>query len=343
MKKLFKPLGLLLFAGALASCEKDRPTNIVDEGPVVNPIANFEAVKDPADAFSYSFKNLSNNYTRLEWRFGDDTLSTATSPNHIYSTTGKYQVDLKTFSSTGAVTRKLVDINIIPDSVAKVTAVKTGVANQVKFGITVKAKIATIEWTFTDVSPSVKSSVLEPVRTYNAGSFNSLSVRIVTDKGSVINLSKFVTPEGIAENITQSALSFTPSTNNGNTNENAAKLVDNNLETKIFLGGPPLPLTFKFQYASAQTVKIYAIGSANDSDTRDPKVWTIEGSDDDKSWTVLDSRTQTSTFYAQAGNQWKKLFYFTIANPKPFLFYRWKITSTSGSANFQASEIRLFR
>jgi hypothetical protein len=344
MRKLIKPLALLLFAGALSSCEKDRATRIEDEGAVVNPFANFEVVKDPEDGFSYSFKNLSSKYERLEWRFGDDTLSTVASPSHVYLATGKYQVDLKTFSSTGAVTRKLVDINIVPDSVAKITAVKTGVSNQIRFGITVKAKIKTIEWTFLDVTPNVKSNSMEPVRTYTSGSFNSFNVRVVTDKGSVINLSKFVTPEGIAENITQSYVAFTPSTNNtGNTNENAAKLVDNNLESKIYLGGPPFPLTFKFQYASPQTVKIYAIGSANDSDTRDPKVWTMEGSIDGDNWTVLDSRTQTSSFYAQAGNQWKKLFYFTIANPKPFAFYRWRVTSTFGSANFQASEIRLFR
>ncbi|MBC7565584.1 MAG: PKD domain-containing protein [Pedobacter sp.] len=343
MKRFFRPLALLLLAGALFSCEKDRLMSIEDEGPVVNPLANFEVTKDPADGFSYSFKNLSSNYEKLEWRFGDDTLSTLASPSHVYLTTGKFQVDLKAFSSTGAVTRKLVDINIVADSVAKVTAVKTGVLNQVKFGISVKAKIKTIMWTFLDVTPNVQSSSMEPVRNYNAGSFNAFSVRVETEKGSVINLSKFVTPEGIAENITQNYTSFTASTNNSNTNENAAKLVDNNLDTKIYLGGPPLPLTFKFQYASAQTVKIYAIGSANDSDTRDPKIWTMEGSNDDNVWTVLDSRTQTSTFYAQAGNQFKKLFYFTIAEPKPFVYYRWRITSMSGSANFQASEIRLFR
>lgn len=343
MKKLIKPLVVLLFAGGFSSCEKDQPTNIVDEGAVINPIANFQVIKDPSDAFSFSFKNLSSKHERLEWRFGDDTLSTEDSPSHVYLATGKYQVDLKTFSSTGAVTRKLVDLNIAPDSVATVTAVKTGVQNQVRFGITVKAKIKTIEWTFSDVTPNVKSNALEPVRTYNAGSFNSFSVHIVTDKGSVIDLTKFVTPEGLADNITKNYVAFTPSTNNGNTNENAAKLVDNNLETKIYLGGPPLPLTFTFQYASSQTVKIYAIGSANDSDTRDPKIWTVEGSDNGTAWTVLDSRTQTSTFYAQAGNQYKKLFYFTIAEPRPFVFYRWRITSMSGSANFQASEIRLFR
>jgi len=343
MKNLIKPLVLLLFAGGFSSCEKDQPTNIVDEGAVINPIANFQAIKDPNDAFSYSFKNLSSKYERLEWRFGDDTLSTEDSPSHVYLATGKYQVDLKTFSSTGAVTRKLVDLNIAPDSVAKVTAVKTGVQNQVRFGITVKAKIKTIEWTFSDVTPNVKSNSLEPVRTYNSGSFNSFSVHIVTDKGSVIDLTKFVTPEGLADNITQNYTAFTASTNNTNANENASKLVDNNLETKIYLGGPALPLTFKFQYASPQTVKIYAIGNGNDSPDRDPKAFSLEGSNDDTNWTTVDSRLNTSTFFTQGGNKYKQLFYFAVADPKPFVFYRLKVSSIWNGGSFQISEIRLFR
>lgn len=342
MKKLFKPLMLLIFAGVLFSCEKDRPVSIEDTGEVINPFASYDIIKGD-DAFTFQFKNNSKNYTRLEWRFGDDTLSTAENPSHVYLATGKYQVDLKAFSSTGAVTRKLVDINIVPDSVAKVTAVKTGVTNQVRFSVDVKATIKTIEWTFNDVSPAVKSLELSPVRTYNAGSFNSFSVKIVTSKNSVINLTKFVTPEGIADNITQRYVSFTPSSNNSNTNENAAKLVDNNLDTKVYLGGVQLPLTFKFQFDSEQVVKIYAIGNANDSDGRDPKTWTFEGSNDGTTWTVLDNQTLTSSLYTKAGNKFKQLFYFTIANPKPYIYYRWRFTATWNSSAFQISELRLFR
>ncbi|MES2828847.1 MAG: PKD domain-containing protein [Bacteroidota bacterium] len=342
MKKLFKPLILLFFAGAFASCEKDRAVQIEDSGEVVNPLASYEVIKGD-DAFTFQFKNSSKNYSKLEWRFGDDTLSVAENPSHLYLTTGKFQVDLKAFSSTGAITRKLVDINIVPDSVAKITAVKTGVANQIKFSAAVKATVASILWTFTDVSPAVTSTELSPVRTYPAGSFNAFTVKITTNKGSVVTLSKFVTPEGIAENITQNYVAFTPSTNNSNTNENAAKIVDNNVETKIYLGGPPLPLIFKWQFASEQTVKIYAIGNANDSESRDPKIWTLEGSKDDMSWEIVDSQTLTTSLYARAGNQYKKLHYFAVANPKPFIFYRWRVTAMWTSTNFQVSEFRLFR
>jgi hypothetical protein len=343
MKKSLKPLVLLLFAGGLSSCEKDRPTSIVDDGAVINPIANFEVIKDPSDGFSFSFKNLSSKYEKLEWRFGDDTLSTEASPSHVYLSTGKYQVDMKAFSSTGAVTRKLVDINIDPDSVAKITAVKTGVLNQVKFKADVKAKIKTIEWTFLDVTPNVKSNELEPLRTYLADSFNAFTVKIVTDKGSVINLSKYATTAGIPEEITQKYVKFSASTDNSNTNENAVKLVDNNVDTKIYLGGPALPLTFKFQYASPQTVKVYAIGNGNDSPDRDPKAFSLEGSDDDSNWTVVDSRLNTKTLYEQAGNKYKQLFYFAVAEPKPFVYYRLKISSIWNGGSFQISEIRLFK
>lgn len=343
MNKFIKPLLLFFIAISAISCEKDQV--LIEEKLTSEPVPLVNYTITPGDdPFTFNFENKSSGFERVEWRFGDDTLSTALSPSHVFLAPGRYQVDLQAFNSENSVSRKLADIYIVPDSVLKVTAVKTGTLNQVRFNLSSKAKIASVKWTFNDVSPALVSTELNPVRTYETGSFNSFSVTVTTDKGSIVTLDKYVTPEGIADNITQSALSFVGSTDNtGNTNENAAKLIDNNLETKIFLGGPPLPLTFKFQFAARQTVKIYAIGSANDSDSRDPKTWTLEGSDDDQSWTVLDSRNLTSTFYTQANSQWKQLFYFTVAEPKPFLFYRWKITSMYNDSNFQASEIRLFR
>jgi len=342
MNKLFRPLLLFMLCGLMFSCEKDQA---IIQDPVPSeklPLVDY-AIIPGDDPFTFQFENKSSGFEKVEWRFGDDTLSTTLSPTHVYLAPGLYQVDLQAFNSEAGVSRKLVNINIIADSVVKVTATKTGVLNQVKFNLASKAKIVSAKWTFNDTSPAEVSESLSPIKNYAAGSFNSFSVTVTTDKGSVIVFDKFATPEGVADNITMNALSFVGSTDNGNTNENAAKLIDNNLETKIFLGSPPLPLSFKFQFASAQTVKIYAIGSANDSDSRDPKTWTLEGSDDDEKWTVLDSRNLTSSFYTQANSQWKQLFYYVIAEPKPFIFYRWRITSMINDANFQASEIRLFR
>jgi len=340
MKRLIKPISFLFVALSIASCSKNKTgVEIVEESK--RPLVDYEVIKG-SDAFSYEFKNKSANYKSLEWRFGDDSLSSEDSPKHIYLTTGLFEVNLKGVSETGAMGRKLIKLNIHPDSVVKLTATKTGVANQVKFAIDVKAVVKSVLWTFSDVTPAVTSTDLSPVRTYAAGSFNAFKVKITTDKGSVVTISKFVTSEGIAENITASAV-FTPSSNNTNSNENAAKIVDNNLDTKIYLGGVKLPFTLKFAYDVPQTVKIYAIGNANDSESRDPKIWTLEGSNDGNNWTVLDSQNLTTSLYARGGNKYKQLHYFPVANPRPFSIYKWTCTAMWTSTNFQISEFRLFR
>ena len=343
MNKFLRPFLFLLLSACILSCEKDQ---LVVQDPVSTeklPFVDYTVVPGD-DPFTFNFQNKSSDYERVEWRFGDDTLSTELSPSHVYLAPGQYKVELQAYNSEAGVSRKLVDINIVADSVLKVLATKTGVLNQVKFSLVSKAKIVSAKWTFNDVSPAAVSESLSPIKDYKSGSFNSLSVTVTTDKGSVITLDKFATTDGVADNITNTAISFTGSSDNtGNTNENAAKLIDNNLDTKTFLGDVALPLTFKFQFASPQTVKTYAIGSGNDSDSRDPKTWTLEGSDNDDSWTVLDSRDLSTSLYTLANSQWKQLFYFSITEPKAYKFYRWRITSLWNDASFQASELRLFK
>jgi hypothetical protein len=343
MNKLLRPFLFLFLSATILSCEKDQS---VIEDPVSSeklPLVDY-TVQPGDDPFTFNFENKSSGYERVEWRFGDDTLSTELSPSHVYLAPGQYKVELQAYNSEAGVSRKLIDINIVADSVVKVVANKTGVLNHVKFSLASKAKIVSAKWTFNDVSPAAVSESLTPTKEYKEGSFNSFSVTVTTDKGSVITLDKFATTAGVAESITSTAISFTGSSDNtGNTNENAAKLIDNNLDTKTFLGDVALPLSFKFQFASAQTVKTYAIGSGNDSDSRDPKTWTFEGSNDDESWTVLDSRDLSTSLYTLANSQWKQLFYFSVAEPKAYKFYRWRITSLWNDSSFQASELRLFR
>ena len=53
----------------------------------------------------------------MEWRFGDDTLSTAMEPVHTYKATGNYDVELRTFSSTGAVSKNVAVLTkLLPGS-----------------------------------------------------------------------------------------------------------------------------------------------------------------------------------------------------------------------------------
>ena len=94
MKKRLSPAVLLFLLLIMISCKKQKEIAYV-EPMIDNPITDYEITADPMDAFTFNFKNKSTNFQRLEWRFGDDTLSTENNPVHTFIATGKYLVDLK--------------------------------------------------------------------------------------------------------------------------------------------------------------------------------------------------------------------------------------------------------
>jgi len=79
-----------------------------------------------------------------------------------------------------------------------------------------------------------------------------------------------------------------PSGNNPS-GETPSNLVDNNLTTKALdLNFVTNGLTnFIFQFSSAKSFNGYRWATANDFDTRDPKSWTIAGSNNGTTWTTL--------------------------------------------------------
>jgi PKD repeat protein len=341
----------------LAACKKPLE-DIITEPVVVFPISNFELVPDPTDPFKFTFKSLSSQFKKIEWRFGDDSVSTEVSPTHIFATTGKYQVDLKTTSSTGNTSRMFYDINIIPDSVTKITVEKTGVLNQVKLGLISKAQIKSVLWTFSDVTPEVTSTSLTPLRIYVPGAFNLVTAKITTVNGSIFSVSRNnVTTEGLLQDITLSRDSYTTSAENFYAaGENSTMLMDGNILTKYTMGGRDgrlftYPLIITINYAEAQLVKTYCIGSSNDNPPRDPKTWTVQGSNDGVNWEILDTRAMTKNFYDQmtalgATNdtqRYKQLFFYGIATPKAFTKYRWVINSNFGDAAMQVNEFKLYK
>ncbi|RZK66021.1 MAG: PKD domain-containing protein, partial [Pedobacter sp.] len=320
---------------------------------IINATADF-TYKQGDDPFTFEFENLSTKYKRVEWRFGDDSLSVSEDPSHVYLTAGTFTVDLRAISETGAVSRKVLDIVIVPDSVLKITADKTGNPNSVKFKITTGATIASTRWTFVDskTSQTSNSETLDPEKTYTSGTLNTVKTRVVTAKGSVVEVNNFVSTAGIIKNFNNLVLRGTPSEEGTNSNELSAKLLDGNVETKLFLGwAGGKTWTYTLELSSKQTLKFYGIGNANDSQGRDPKQWQFEGSNDGAIWEVLDSRTLERNFYDQRAdlgfngdeNRYKQMFYYEVANPKPFQFYRYNLLANFGDGGMQFSEIRMFR
>ena len=116
-------------------------------------------------------------------------------------------------------------------------------------------------------------------------------------------------------------------------NEVAHNLIDGSLSTKW--------LTFadhgwvQFRFTNPVAVDDYALSSANDSPGRDPRDWTLQGSQDGQSWTTLDTR---------AGQDFANRFQtreFSFSNSQAYRYYRLDIGANHGDTATQLSEVQL--
>ncbi|MEU0797960.1 discoidin domain-containing protein, partial [Amycolatopsis sp. NPDC005961] len=80
----------------------------------------------------------------------------------------------------------------------------------------------------------------------------------------------------------------------------------------------------------------YAISSANDFDERDPKDWTLQGSNDASAWTDLDKQTDQA-FTARFQQKDYKL----AAPSAAYKYYRLDVTRNNGGPILQVSELLL--
>ncbi len=91
-------------------------------------------------------------------------------------------------------------------------------------------------------------------------------------------------------------------------------------------------LGLQFPKEEAHAAVTYTIAAANDSPERDPKAWTLQGSNDGETFVNLDSRS---------GENFAERFqvkHYTIADPAAYRFYRLNITENHGDNRTQLSE-----
>ncbi|WP_448633801.1 PKD domain-containing protein [Pedobacter panaciterrae] len=101
MNKLFI---LLLSIVIFASCSKSKDIE-VEPAEQKRPFVDFEAVPGD-DPFTFDFKNNSKEYKKLEWRFGDDSVSYETTPKHIFASAGTFEVNLTAIAEDGSTAKK---------------------------------------------------------------------------------------------------------------------------------------------------------------------------------------------------------------------------------------------
>jgi len=89
----------------------------------------------------------------------------------------------------------------------------------------------------------------------------------------------------------------------------------------------------QYRFNEGKKVETYAITSADDKSARDPRNWTLQGSNDGKTWDVLDERSD-ETFSKRYQRR-----EFKVAKPGNYVYYRLDITKNNGGGMLQVAEV----
>jgi alpha-L-fucosidase 2 len=118
--------------------------------------------------------------------------------------------------------------------------------------------------------------------------------------------------------------------------ESIESSVDGDPKTKWCVEHNDKPVVWRATLPVPKEIASYAFTSANDTPSRDPREWTLEGSADGKEWTVLDKRTDEPAFEKRGQRR-----AFPIAGSKPFRVYRITFIRNHGEARYQLAEVEL--
>jgi len=143
-------------------------------------------------------------------------------------------------------------------------------------------------------------------------------------------------PEDVTD---QATLSVSEENRDGpDSNEGSQKLIDNDLASKFLIFDYPAAVPLKITQNFTQAVRVtkYSLTSANDAGDRDPKSWKILGSNDNETFTELDSRVD-QTFETRGLTR----EFLMGDNEESYLYYMLEISENGGGTLFQLAEWRL--
>ena len=136
------------------------------------------------------------------------------------------------------------------------------------------------------------------------------------------------------QNLITSANGLTVSTD-GFSGEGVDRLIDGSSTTK-YCANFSTSTMINYEANEPFVVNTYAITSANDEAGRDPKTWTLEGSNDGVEWTVLDRRPNEQFYY-----RYDTHFYPCSSNGEAYSKYRLNISANNGTSLLQMSQLEL--
>ena len=125
------------------------------------------------------------------------------------------------------------------------------------------------------------------------------------------------------------------SAENSAAGEVVANAFDDDSATKWLARENHAFLEYRFARAERHAIDMYTLTSANDEPARDPHDWTLSGSDDGVSWSVLDTRRAERFAWRQETRV------FSVARPAPFHMYRLTVARNHGAPFTQLAEVEL--
>ncbi len=124
-----------------------------------------------------------------------------------------------------------------------------------------------------------------------------------------------------------------------NGGEGSSKLIDGDLNSKFLIFDYPAksPLNIQQELAQEEIVTRYTLTSGNDAPDRDPKNWTLYGSNDETNWNALDTKID------QIFTERNQTVIYDFTSETSYKYYVLAITANNGGGLFQLSEWRLYK
>lgn len=224
---------------------------------------------------------------------------------------------------------KLIQSGVLPENTLALQPEQYQISRQIR--VPSNAKNASLELTvpWSVISEHVDKKLAIMVE------LTSSSLHVIQPEKSFSIL--LIDSENVVEvDVTAEARFSVSQDNEGNPNENASKLIDDNYDSKFLLGGFS-ELECLLIYDSPQKIGAYTFTSANDAKERDPSEWTLYGSNDGETWEAIDSRAEEE--FAER----KETRRFNIELPQAYSHFKLHLTSTWSSGTFQMAEWRMIR
>jgi gliding motility-associated-like protein len=302
--------------------------------------------RDPKD-WTFEGSNNATDWTILDTRTAEEFSGRGMTKTYTFSNTTNYtyyRLNISTMFDATSATFQMAEWGIAgsnpPDAPADVTIVTTGGQETIltwtdnadtESGFEIErsengtdfVKVGQVNGNVTTFAD--KGVVAATLYYYRVRAVNFFGGSAYTAVASITTM----TSTGALTDLTDDGGTLTGLYENPKESENRAKLIDNSLGTKFLIPAEVGTLPYWVQYKSTtgadKQLTKYTLTSGDDAAGRDPKNWTLEGSNDGTNWTVVDTR---NNFLFAARNQ---TVTFVLAAPVQYMYYQLSVTANNGS------------